>query len=214
MSFILDALKKAESERGRASGPVLVDVRIAPPRRRLPAWAWMLGGVLLANLALLVWLVLRVPPQAVAPQAAASQPVPEPGARTIAGVQRVPPPPVQPAPPEAAPLPSYATPAPSLPPEPASRPSVTAPAVAPAPRAADGLPTARQLRASGVALPSLTLNLHVYDPSPSLRYVLMNGRQLMEGESTPDGIKVDTITEDGVVLEARGQRFKLPAGPE
>ena len=50
MSFILDALKKAESERNRASGPVLVDVRIAPPRRRLPAWAWAMGAVLLANL--------------------------------------------------------------------------------------------------------------------------------------------------------------------
>src|SRR5262245_25323258 len=61
MSFILDALKKAESERSRAWGPVLVDVRIAPPRRRLPAWAWALGGVLLANLAVLAWLVLRKP---------------------------------------------------------------------------------------------------------------------------------------------------------
>ncbi len=61
MSFILDALKKAESERSRASGPVLVDVRIAPPRRRLPAWAWALGGVLLANLVVLAWLMLRKP---------------------------------------------------------------------------------------------------------------------------------------------------------
>jgi hypothetical protein len=42
----------------------------------------------------------------------------------------------------------------------------------------------------------------------------MNGLRLTEGEFTPDGIKVDTITETGVVLEARGHRFVLPAGGE
>ena len=30
MSFILDALKKSEAERNRKSGPVLMDMRIAP----------------------------------------------------------------------------------------------------------------------------------------------------------------------------------------
>lgn len=56
------------------------------------------------------------------------------------------------------------------------------------------------------------MNLHVYDPTPALRYVLLNGLRLTEGEFTPDGIKVETIVEGGVVLEARGQRFLLPAG--
>lgn len=53
MSFILDALKKSESERHRQSGPVLMDVRIAAPRRRIPTWAWVIAAVLLVNLAVL-----------------------------------------------------------------------------------------------------------------------------------------------------------------
>jgi general secretion pathway protein B len=218
MSFILDALKKAESERSRASGPVLVDVRIAPPRRRLPAWAWVLGGVLVANLALLSWLALRTPaaPTVAGPAVPAT-------AATQAGeigiVQRVPSPapvPMAPPVPAAVQVTPYVTPEPSLPVADPSRPTPpgTAPNVKPAERKAGALPTARQLQATGVSLPPLLLNLHVYDPTPSLRYVLMNGLRLAEGEFTPDGIKVDTITEDGVVLEARGHRFLLPVGAE
>jgi general secretion pathway protein B len=221
MSFILDALKKAESERSRASGPVLVDVRIAPPRRRLPAWAWVLGAVLVANLALLSWLVLRTPPAVVAGQAAAPVPAAAQGAATNGGVQRVPSPvpmpgPVAPAAPAAMQAAPYVTPEPSLPlVDPARSTTPTAPPVVkPVPRSGGALLTAKQLQATGVSLPPLLLNLHVYDPSPSLRYVLMNGLRLAEGEFTPDGIKVDTITEDGVVLEARGHRFVLPAGAE
>ena len=61
MSFILDALKKSESERHRNSGPVLMDVRIAPPRRRLPAWAWVIIAVLVANFMVLAWLLWLSP---------------------------------------------------------------------------------------------------------------------------------------------------------
>ncbi len=59
MSFILDALKKSEAERNRKSGPVLMDMRIAPPRRHLPVWVWVIAIVLLANLALLGYTLLR-----------------------------------------------------------------------------------------------------------------------------------------------------------
>ena len=59
MSFILDALKKSESERNRQSGPVLLEVRVAPPRSRLPAWAIVLGIARLANALVLGYLLLR-----------------------------------------------------------------------------------------------------------------------------------------------------------
>lgn len=219
MSFILDALKKAESERSRASGPVLVDVRIAPPRRRLPAWAWVLGAVLVANLAVLSWLVLRSSPAPVIAAAPATPAALPPGSEP-AGVQRVPAAALPAATLPVAPyVPPHATPEPTLPAAdalPVNPPAVAMPppAARPAPRTGNALPTARQLQAMGVSLPPLLLNLHVYDPSPELRYVLLNGLRLTQGEFTPDGIKVDTITEQGVVLEARGQRFLLPAGAE
>lgn len=74
------------------------------------------------------------------------------------------------------------------------------------------LPTLRDLQGRGISLPPLLLNLHVYDDTAAGRYVMLNGLRLAEGEFTPDGIKVETITEGGVVLEARGQRFLLPTG--
>ena len=213
MSFILDALKKAESERSRQTGPVLMDVRIAAPRRRLPVWAWVLGGVLLANLLVLAWLLLRAPQKtaAAAPAPALAAP-PTPAAPATAAPQTVAPP-------------AYALPAPALPAAaiqgapPAALPPLAAAAPSAAPASSpepavdvDNLPTYQDLLSSGVSLPTLALNLHVYDASPVNRYVLLNGIRLREGDFTPDGIKVERITPRGAVLDTRGRRFLLTAG--
>jgi general secretion pathway protein B len=206
MSFILDALKKAESERHRAAGPVLVDVRIAPPRRRLPAWAWVMGCILLANLGALTWLMLRKP---VAATTVVGAPAIVPSALPAADPVTIPPAPppafvLEPAPVE--PLGPWRT-------EPAPLVELpAAPGAAASPVNTAGLSTVQELKSAGVSLPPLLLNLHVYDPTPAQRYVLLNGLRLAEGEFTPDGIKVEAITERGVVLEARGRRFLLPAG--
>jgi general secretion pathway protein B len=59
MSFILDALKKSESDRQRQNGPALFEVRVAPPRTRLPLWAIAIALLLLLNLSVVMWMVLR-----------------------------------------------------------------------------------------------------------------------------------------------------------
>jgi general secretion pathway protein B len=61
MSLILDALKKAEAERQRHSGPTLLEVRVTPPRRRLPLWTVVIGGLLALNMVLLLVFALRRP---------------------------------------------------------------------------------------------------------------------------------------------------------
>jgi general secretion pathway protein B len=61
MSFILDALKKSESDRQRQSGPALFEVRVAPPRNSLPLWAVGLGVLLAVNLVIVAWVLLRRP---------------------------------------------------------------------------------------------------------------------------------------------------------
>ena len=71
------------------------------------------------------------------------------------------------------------------------------------------LPGVQELRAAGVALPELVLNLHIYDPAPANRSVLLNGQRLREGEYTPDGVRLERITADAVILEASGRRFRL-----
>jgi general secretion pathway protein B len=86
------------------------------------------------------------------------------------------------------------------------------PAVVPAPVPSEALPTLQDVLASGLVLPPLQLVLHVYDEVPANRYVLLNSRRLREGEELSDGIRVDRITARGVVLDARGRRFLLPAG--
>jgi general secretion pathway protein B len=206
MSFILDALKKAESERSRQSGPVLMDVRVVAPRQRLPAWAWILGCVLLANLLVLAWLLLRTPrhtsvvpatQQATTPPAAPAAPAP-PRAAVVE--------PVAPAPAVAEPAPAAPAPA-ALP----VQPLAPAPSRSILPRI-DNLPTAQDLVAQGVSLPTLTLNLHVYDEVPANRYVLLNSRRLREGDEVADGIRIETIVPGGVVFNTGGRRFVVLAG--
>jgi general secretion pathway protein B len=54
--------------------------------------------------------------------------------------------------------------------------------------------------------------MHVFEPNPDNRFVLVNGKRLREGDELPDGIRVERITPSGVVLNARGRRFLLVAG--
>jgi general secretion pathway protein B len=89
MSFILDALKKSETDRQRQSGPSLFEVKVAPPRRRLPVWAVAIAALLLINVVVISWMLLRHPtaqpsaaasPAAPAAQAMAAEAAPRPPA--------------------------------------------------------------------------------------------------------------------------------------
>jgi hypothetical protein len=216
MSFILDALKKSESERHRQSGPVLMDVRIAPPRRRMPSWAWVIAAVLLVNLVVLAWILWLSPAHRVAP-AEVAQPAPASAAPSMAaaGAPATTPAPAI-APPAVAPS-AAVLPAPAAlggaPAEPLAPPMQGAPAVS-ANQNIDvsTLPKVSDMLAAGVALPELQLSWHVYDAVPQSRYVLLNGARLREGDSTPDGVRVIAIAPTGVVVEWRSRRMFLNAG--
>ncbi|MGH8298738.1 MAG: general secretion pathway protein GspB [Steroidobacteraceae bacterium] len=79
MSFILDALKKSESDRQRQSGPSLFEVKVAPPRRRLPIWAVAIAVLLGINVIVISWMLLRHPR---AQPAAANAPAAAPAVAT------------------------------------------------------------------------------------------------------------------------------------
>lgn len=73
-----------------------------------------------------------------------------------------------------------------------------------------GLPTYEDAAAQpGADIPALQLNLHVYDPNPDRRFVLLNMTKLQEGDSLPQGVHVDRITPEGVILSYRGTRFVM-----
>src|ERR1700716_2394337 len=90
MSFILDALKKSESDRQRQSGPALFEVKVAAPRTRLPLWAIAIAGLLAVNLAIVMWMLWRHPAPRSADTGAPPLPAPPP--------PRPPPPPPPPRP--------------------------------------------------------------------------------------------------------------------
>jgi general secretion pathway protein B len=64
--------------------------------------------------------------------------------------------------------------------------------------------------APGAGLPELRLDLHVFAARPQERFVMINMRKLHEGDSLPQGVRVESITPDGAVLSHNGARFLLP----
>jgi len=247
MSFILDALKKSESDRQRQNGPALFEVKVAPPRRGLPGWALAIAALLLVNIVIIAWVLLRHPgahaavPEndardaaAAAPPAASAQaPAPAPAAAPAPALSAPAPLSASAAAPGAAPAGTPAPPAagaaaagsaaPAAPPGTATEepnPDDFAPAAESASaslsshvrRGTDsGVPLYQDQAATpGVNLPQLRLDLHVYAVHPQDRFVMINMRKLREGDSLPDGTRVESITPEGAVLSHNGSRFMLP----
>jgi general secretion pathway protein B len=121
MSYILDALKKAERDRPAATVPTIETVHQAPPAAPArPLWPWVAAVVVLVNAGALIWLMRTGPmrstgipagspvtPVASAPATVTEQAVParpaDPAPRVIpsetpATVAAAPPPPSQPQP--------------------------------------------------------------------------------------------------------------------
>ena len=64
--------------------------------------------------------------------------------------------------------------------------------------------------AAGSNLPQLRLDLHVYAPKPQDRFALINMHKVHEGDSLEGGVRVETITPDGVEMSHGGTKFLLP----
>ncbi|HEV7608804.1 MAG TPA: general secretion pathway protein GspB [Steroidobacteraceae bacterium] len=234
MSFILDALKKSETDRQRQSAPALFEVKVAAPRRRFPLWGLAVGALLAVNIAFLAWYGLRgaaAPPAAPAAIEAAAANAPPPGMVTVPATATYIPANAAPnvtmgannsdagviAPSQAPPLveePVLSGQEPSVPPDYDARdyqPAIT-PAQANATAAArrsGTLPSRDEVLAQGKQLPELRLDLLVYDADPAKRFVFINMRRLREGESIPEGVRVDTITQTGARLSYRDTQFTL-----
>jgi len=209
MSFILDALKKSENERHLQSGPSFADVKSAAPAARLPK-LWIAIGLLLAiNVIVLGSLLARRVNTIPAGAPAASVPARIASASSPTTTHSAPPASLP------APLPAAAAP-----PEPVVG-QETDPPPAPEPRldrpvtdsyaSEDSLPTMNDVIAQGQAtLPDLHLDMHVYGEKPADRFVSINSHTLREGMLVQDGLRVERITRQGVVLNYRGLRFLLP----
>ena len=63
--------------------------------------------------------------------------------------------------------------------------------------------------APGAHLPNLRLDLHVFATKPQERFVMINMHKLHEGDSLPEGVRVESITPEGAVLSHDGAKFLL-----
>jgi general secretion pathway protein B len=281
MSFILDALKKSETDRQRQTGPALFEVKVAPPKARFPVWAVAIVALLVVNMIIVGWLLLRrssrgdeAAAQNAPPAATGQAPqTPSPNSGTWSpSVRTIPPPAAASTPPNSLPNTSassntgtsqtYAPPPtepagapqrPSMsraPGEESSQPPVHLPdrdqneptlagatkesgADSGGARADDfapatdpgepifkghmrrgtesGLMLYQDLAvANGSNLPELRLDLHVYAANPQERFALINMGRVHEGETLKDGVRVEAITPDGVVMSHNGTKFLLP----
>jgi general secretion pathway protein B len=318
MSFILDALKKSENDRQRQTGPALFEVRVPPPRSKFPLLAISIVSLLVVNLGVVAWLMLRKPASAAVPETAAASAAETPAVNSPtppASTAQAPQPnanfPAQPGgqpPPQGYAQQGYGQPgypgqqpggvppqgsygANGYPPNSTAyqqapnggtnyapppnsgayfqrngeqganpngypqypqganagnypqapntnggfangssgpvlsesageplNPDDYAPArEGPAPGAgagrvvrgtASGLPTYEEA-ASRTQIPPLHMDLHSYAPDPSKRFVLVNMRRLYEGQSTAEGVKVESITNDSAIMSYNGTRFVL-----
>jgi general secretion pathway protein B len=216
MSFILDALKKSESDRQRQSGPALFEVKVTPPRPRFPYWALALAVLLVINIAVGAWVFLHRPPAAEASNQTAAPPTVAAAAAPAAA------PTVITAPPPA--TASAGRPEPVLSnsetKDASQNPDDYAPAVAPDKQNQDqghvhsgtesGLKSYTDAATSPDShMPALRVDLHVYAAKPEERFVLINMHRLHEGDSLPEGVRVESITPEGVVVSYQGAKFIL-----
>jgi general secretion pathway protein B len=229
MSFILDALKKSESDRQRQSGPALFEVKVAPRRVGLPLWALAIGALLGINLIIVMWMLLRHPAHPAAAAAAAANPAPAVAPTAAPQSAALPPAPVpSSSAPASVPTPvANAAQAQGLPPAAAAasgtaeaNPEDLAPATEPTPLlgshvkrgTAEGVPLYQDAAVvPGTHIPPLRLDLHVYAARPEERFVMINMKKLREGDTLPEGVRVESITPEGAILSYSGSRFMLPS---
>lgn len=215
MSYILDALRRADAERERGGVPGLHtqtmaepgdEADIAPRARGLKPWHWLAIG-LAGGLAVAIAWSWRgeepPPPVAVLPPAPPPPALPAPAAPAaiapIAVTEAPPASPVAIAPMRAAPPPPAA----------AARPAAPAPASAAAstiPRIASLAELPPELRSG---LPALAFGGSIYSGTPANRLLIVNGQLMHEGESLGPGVTLEQIKPKAAVINIRGQRFEV-----
>ena len=221
MSYILDALKKAEQEREIGRVPGIVSGHEQVGRRSVNRWLWLVGVLAVNAIVLAIVLWPQSDTSAIAPVAAVvAPPAPEPTKqRSRAPVITVVQPvveakPVRPAPARESKPPAALRPLPPLA-EPLQATSVEVPVARATAVAAlspnNNLPVWPQVSSQLFQQinSGLHLDVHVYSELPDQRFVLINMQKYNEGEQLQEGPVVDEITPEDVILSFRGQRFRV-----
>jgi len=238
MSYILDALKKADSERERGAVPGIHAQQVphmavaTRPAGNLKLVLWLIVGLLTILVAALVWRMGFTPPAppvqiATAPPPAPMAPMAQPSAVPAAT-------PAAAASPVAAP--SKPEPLPKAEPvmKPGTKEKVAAPAtpaaatkVEPKVVAKAAIPKAVASAAGKAAdeprvylvselpddvqrdLPKLTISGGTYSSNPAQRLLIVNNQVFLEGSHPAPEMTVEQIRQNAAVLSFRGYRYRV-----
>lgn len=204
MSFILDALKKSETDRQQQGSAEFAGVPTSNRREKPPRWLWVLGLLLAVNVIVLLGLLLRPDTQpAVSPANRPAQIIQAAPAGSDDFASQV-----------AAARQNAPAREASVPVTPESTPAESQAPAAIVPQEtvnSNALPTIHELVANGtISLPELHVDVHVYSEVSKDRFVFINMNKHMEGSRLAEGPLVREITRDGVVLDQNGITFLLP----
>jgi len=190
MSFILDALRKSETERQQQSGAEFSSIPSSSRDPQSFKWLWFLGLLLLVNIAVLIGILMR----------------PDKAPDVAAIIDEAPVEQVQVAEPSFAEKINAAKQNQPL----QTEPSVSAPSPA-APIKRGRVLTIDEVRVNGtLQITDLHLDIHVYSDDPAERFVFINMAKHREQSKLEEGPVVAEITPDGVILEHQGTTFLLP----
>ena len=215
MSYILDALKKSEQERGRGSAPNVQTLHSSslnyrPNKTQL--WPYLLLAAVLLNLAALFYFMLEKPDSASVTQL----PQPEQAPTATADIPAA----IQPATrlalaPEAEPAPTADT----IVYKPISLPArsggstqaaaTTLPSENISPLQVRGsIPERDELPANlQQHIPMMEFSAHVYSSNPLQRSIVINGRLMEEGDYLASDLFLSEITPKGAIFDFQGHLF-------
>jgi general secretion pathway protein B len=218
MSLILEALRKSEAERRRGEMPGLraelpppVSTQRAPLRRALPWIAVAAMACIALAFAFHPWSreTASTTPVPVASNSDAGpirmQPKPRPAIAPRVETPRI----AEREPPKPQPTPKAATPAPAPVAEPAPEPVRGPEPIQPA--STDAKETAVNALPADLrkALPPLQLSMHMWNPDPAKRFVILDGERHVEGDSVGP-MRIRRIDADGVLFDWQGRSIRLP----
>jgi len=234
MSYILDALRKADQERSIGDVPDL-DTPHWNRRRggRMRHWVWVAIGLLVVNGVLLAFLFNRDDGGKRVPEQAQSRPglrssvlQPQPALQPDRGARpesakHVPLKPM--ARPERTVMarPRQAVPVVAKAP-PASKPATVAPGNVAAVTRAPAIRQAEAVQGRAPDIPEWNelsldfrsgfnpprLDVHVYDDDPSRRFILVDLKRFVEGDMLDSGAKLEKIQPGSIQLYYQGTRFR------
>ncbi len=208
MSYILDALKKSEQERGHGSAPSVQTMHssgISYNSSKSQLWPYLLLAAVVINLGALLYFIMTqsdVEPSVQAPVASplavAAVPEAQPAARDRDVAENMP--------------------AESIVYKPVSMPGTLRAAAATPKTVAYSPPETGQSGAYLMEMndlpfdvlqqiPVLEFSAHVYSTNPQQRSIVINGRFMEEGDHVASDLYLSEITADGAIFDFQGQRF-------